>query len=74
MHKRAYLLLHACFIDETDTKLLHPVPMSTPGGKGEGETKLGTEKGAGKKIIRRLRKCYLLRPHFVHFFENRNEA
>jgi len=69
MHKKAYLLLRAYFIDETDTQLLHPVLVSTLGGKTEGKTKLGTADGTGKKITQRLRKCHLLRPHLAHFFQ-----
>lgn len=36
MHKKSYLLLYACFTDETDTRLLHPVLVSTLGGGGGG--------------------------------------
>lgn len=45
-------------------------------GEKEREKKknLGTGEDTGYSLLQRLRKFHLLRPHFVHFFKNRNEV
>lgn len=74
-HKKAYLLLCVHFIDQSDTRLLHAVLLSTLRRKGEGEKKImGTGEDTGYSLLQMLRKFHLLRPHFVHFFKTRNKV